>query len=80
MGEAGAREGPAAVKSWKQQKNVHALTVLRRIKCKLDGKDRWPGREREVKQSVADQVDEVIKQASSPDNLCQLYEGWSAWI
>ena len=57
-----------------QERNVHALTVLRRIKCKLDGKDRWPGRERETKQSVAEQVDTLVKQAIAVDNLCMVYE------
>ena len=66
-------------KGQKQERNVHALTVLRRIKCKLDGKDRWPGKEREIKQSVAEQVDTVIRQAVSPDNLCLMFEGWSSW-
>ena len=76
----GADVGPAVGKGWKQQKNTHALTVLRRIKCKLDGKDRWPGKERDAKQSVAEQVETTIKQACSLDNLSQLYEGWAAWI
>lgn len=64
----------------KQHRNTHALTVLRRIKCKLNGKDRWPGKERELKQSVAEQVETVIKHACSLDNLAELYEGWAAWI
>ena len=68
------------VKGPKQERNVHALTVLRRMKCKLDGKDRWPGKEREARQTVAEQVETVIKLAVSPDNLCQMYEGWSAWV
>jgi hypothetical protein len=68
------------VKGPKQERNVHALTVLRRMKCKLDGKDRWPGKERETRQTVAEQVETVIKLAVSPDNLCQMYEGWSAWV
>ena len=72
--------GVAAGKSWKQEKNVHALTVLRRIKCKLDGRDRWPGKERESKQSGAEQVEMVVKAATSIDNLAQLYEGWAAWV
>ena len=59
---------------------MHALTVLRRIKCKLDGRDRWPGKERETKQSVAEQVEMVCKAATSVDNLAQLYEGWAAWV
>lgn len=72
--------GPAANKTSKQERNTYALTVLRRIKCKLDGKDRWPGKERDTKQSVVEQVESVIKQACSIDNLCELYEGWAAWI
>lgn len=68
------------LKGPKQERNVHALTVLRRIKCKLDGKDKWPAKERETKQSVAEQVETVIKQACSPDHLCAMYEGWSAWV
>ena len=64
----------------KQERNLHALTVLRRIKCKLDGKDRWPGKERDTKQSVSEQVEAVIKQACSVDNLSMMYEGWSAWV
>ena len=70
----------ANVKGPKQERNVHALTVLRRIKCKLDGKDRWPGRERETRQSVSEQVESVIKQACSPENLSMMYEGWCAWV
>ena len=82
--------------------------VLRQIKCKLDGRDRWPanpntnlntdpedpnpnpdltliptrwpGKERETKQSVAEQVEMVCKAATSIDNLSQLYEGWAAWV
>ena len=64
----------------KQERNVHALTVLRRIKCKLDGRDKWPNKERESKQSVSEQVETVIKQACSPDHLCMMYEGWSGWV
>ena len=69
-----------AAKSWRQEKNVHALTVLRRVKCKLDGRDKWPGKEREAKQSVVEQVEMVIKQATSLDNMCLLYEGWAPWL
>lgn len=67
-------------RAFRQHKNTHALTVLRRIKCKLDGKDRWPGKERDTKHSIVEQVDSVIKQACSQDNLCLLFEGWSAWV
>ena len=80
MGAHATATNPSAVKGPKQERNIHALTVLRRIKCKLDGRDRWPGKERETKQSVAEQVEMVCKAATSVDNLAQLYEGWAAWV
>ncbi|KAI6701249.1 hypothetical protein NL676_015573 [Syzygium grande] len=57
-------------------KNAYALSVLRRIEMKLDGRD--IDETREV--STAEQVDYLIKQASSVDNLCNMYEGWTLWI
>lgn len=30
--------------------------------------------------SITDQVDRLIKQATSVDNLCNMYEGWTPWI
>lgn len=30
--------------------------------------------------SIAEQVDYLLKQASSVDNLCNMYEGWTPWI
>ncbi|KAI6701259.1 hypothetical protein NL676_015583 [Syzygium grande] len=57
-------------------KNAYALSVLRRIEMKLDGRD--IDETREV--STAEQVDYLIKQASSMDNLCNMYEGWTPWI
>lgn len=80
-GGSGSNGGAAAAgKTWKQEKNMHALMVLRQIKCKLDGRDRWPGKERETKQSVAEQVEMVCRAATSIENLSQLYEGWAAWV
>ncbi|XP_030522831.1 uncharacterized protein LOC115735623 [Rhodamnia argentea] len=57
-------------------KNAYALSVLRRIEMKLDGRD--IDETREV--STAEQVDYLIKQATSVDNLCNMYEGWTPWI
>ena len=39
-GGGGSGGGAVAGKTWKQKKNVHALAVLRQIKCKLDERDR----------------------------------------
>ncbi|CCK68465.1 phosphatidylinositol kinase-related protein kinase TOR1 KNAG_0B00160 [Huiozyma naganishii CBS 8797] len=53
-------------------RNARALLVLRRITDKLTGNDisRFKGLE------VADQVDKLLQQAMSIENLCQHYVGW----
>lgn len=43
---------------------------------KLDGRDVADNRAI----SVAEQVDYLLKQATSVDNLCNMYEGWTPWI
>lgn len=30
--------------------------------------------------SIEEQVDHLLKQAMSVDNLCNMYEGWTPWI
>ncbi|XP_021738520.1 serine/threonine-protein kinase SMG1-like [Chenopodium quinoa] len=57
-------------------KNAFAMSVLRRIEVKLDGRDISETREL----SIGEQVDYLLKQATSADNLCNMYEGWTAWI
>lgn len=57
-------------------KNAIAISVLRRIEMKLDGRDISENREL----SIGEQVDYLLKQATSADNLCNMYEGWTAWI
>ncbi|XP_075074220.1 uncharacterized protein LOC107823315 [Nicotiana tabacum] len=57
-------------------KNAYALSILRRVEMKLDGRDVADNREI----SVAEQVDYLLKQATSVDNLCNMYEGWTPWI
>ncbi|KNA03521.1 hypothetical protein SOVF_208360 [Spinacia oleracea] len=57
-------------------KNAFAISVLRRIEMKLDGRDISENREL----SIGEQVDYLLKQATSADNLCNMYEGWTAWI
>ena len=54
-----------------EEKNAFALSVLRRVKTKLDG------REPDVlrKASVPEQVDFIIREATNVDNLALLYEG-----
>lgn len=57
--------------------NLHAIKVLKRVKKKLEGKDEDCNSE--TKLTVKQQVDWLIKEATSVDNLCVLYEGWTAW-
>jgi phosphatidylinositol kinase/protein kinase (PI-3 family) len=30
--------------------------------------------------TIHEQVELVIQQATNPDLLCQMYEGWTSWI
>ncbi|CAL9022136.1 unnamed protein product [Prunus brigantina] len=57
-------------------KNPYAMSVLRRVEMKLDGRDIAENREI----SISEQVDYLLKQATSVDNLCNMYEGWTPWI
>lgn len=59
-----------------QERNSYAVSVWRRVKLKLEGRDP----ESAVRTSVADQVDRIIKEATSMDNLAVLYEGWTPWV
>uniref|UniRef100_A0A3Q3Q4X1 non-specific serine/threonine protein kinase n=1 Tax=Monopterus albus TaxID=43700 RepID=A0A3Q3Q4X1_MONAL len=59
-----------------QERNSYAVSVWKRVKAKLEGRDIDPSR----RMSVMEQVDFVIKEATNMDNLAQLYEGWTAWV
>lgn len=56
--------------------NEKALTVIRRVQDKLTGTD-FPDREDDLGAlDVSDQVQRLIVQATSVENLCQLFIGW----
>eukprot|EP00029_Vermamoeba_vermiformis_P005456 TRINITY_DN1900_c0_g1_i1.p1 TRINITY_DN1900_c0_g1~~TRINITY_DN1900_c0_g1_i1.p1 ORF type:complete len:1417 (-),score=481.57 TRINITY_DN1900_c0_g1_i1:105-4277(-) len=57
-------------------KNSTALTILKRVRDKLEGRDKSG----EKKWTIPEQVEWTIHEATSLDNLAQLYEGWTAWI
>ncbi|KAL0080268.1 hypothetical protein J3Q64DRAFT_1644429, partial [Phycomyces blakesleeanus] len=59
-----------------QRRNVHVLGIMRRIRTKLDGKDFGA----QHKMTVSEQVARTIDQATSIDNLCLMYEGWTSWV
>ncbi|KAL0019463.1 hypothetical protein WJX77_007420 [Trebouxia sp. C0004] len=75
-----------AMRSGLQQKEDGELQKARRIafasatlgvfQAKLFGKASLEHRCLDVEQHV----DQLLKQATSLDNLCQMYEGWTAWI
>jgi phosphatidylinositol kinase/protein kinase (PI-3 family) len=52
--------------------NESALKVLRRVQAKLTGRDFRPT----IELNVPTQVDKLIEQAHSLENLCVLYIGW----
>lgn len=58
-----------------EERNRRAIMVLNRVKDKLAGTDF-----RNVRAiDEATQVDLLIKQATSSENLCQCFIGWCAW-
>ncbi len=58
-------------------KNLYAINILKRIKSKLQGKDEHFSPN---KVTVEQQVSWVVQEATSVNNLCVLYEGWTPWI
>ena len=61
-----------------------AAAILRRFNAKLEGLTErsaayGEGR-RVVALSVEEQVEKLLLQASSTENLAQMYEGWTPWI
>ncbi|EDQ89940.1 uncharacterized protein MONBRDRAFT_16665, partial [Monosiga brevicollis MX1] len=54
--------------------NEKALTLMRRVKEKLDGMEF--GTQAHARITKVDQVERIIQQASDPRNLCQAYIGW----
>lgn len=60
----------------KAQRKAFAAATLETFQSKLFGHDVVRHSAMEVEQLV----DQVLRQATSLDNLCQMYEGWTAWI
>lgn len=53
-------------------RNERALFVYNRVKDKLTGRDIQPGQTF----GVTEQVERLIAQATSLENLCQCFSGW----
>ncbi|XP_017030494.1 serine/threonine-protein kinase Smg1 [Drosophila kikkawai] len=59
-----------------QKRNAYGVSVWKKIRMKLEGRDP-DGNQRST---VAEQVDYAIREAINPDNLAVLYEGWTPWV
>ncbi|KAJ0981745.1 hypothetical protein J5N97_010000 [Dioscorea zingiberensis] len=59
-----------------REMNTYALSVLRQIELKLEGRENDEFRS----MTISEQVDHLLRQATSIDNLCNMYEGWTPWI
>lgn len=68
--------GRSKGESSQPKQNSYAVTVWRRVRMKLEGRD--PDASKRM--SVEDQVDWMIKEATNKDNLAVLYEGWTPWV
>ncbi|CEP17686.1 hypothetical protein [Parasitella parasitica] len=66
-------QGPSIVKP---ASNNHVTKIMKRIRSKLEGVDFGV----QHKMSVSEQVARSIEQATSVDNLCMMYEGWTSWV
>ncbi|EQC27376.1 FKBP12-rapamycin complex-associated protein [Saprolegnia diclina VS20] len=65
--------GPEGAGAPREALNEKAVAVIRRVQAKLTGRDFDDCRE---PLSVSDQVQRLITQAASHENLCQCYIGW----
>lgn len=59
-----------------QERNAYAMSVWRRVKYKLEGRDPDPN----IRSTEKQQVDWTIMEATNVDNLALLYEGWTPWV
>jgi len=76
-GLVGGGEGPeeCEAEGRREQRNAYAVSVLKRVQQKMDGREREG-----AKMGVADQVALTIKDATSVEKLCEMYEGWTPWV
>ncbi|XP_041987435.1 serine/threonine-protein kinase SMG1 [Aricia agestis] len=57
-----------------EQRSATGASVWRRVRLKLEG------REHARRPAPRDQVEHLISEATSAENLCMMYEGWMAWV
>ena len=86
--------GDESVEESVEERNKYAVSILRRVKQKMDGRDRIDsfgiaggGGSGSAgagvgggKMTVQEQVDMTIKDATNIEKLCEMYEGWTPWV
>ncbi|XP_030381065.1 serine/threonine-protein kinase Smg1 [Scaptodrosophila lebanonensis] len=65
-----------ALNMHEQKRNAYGVSVWKKIRMKLEGRDP----DNNQRSLVAEQIDYVIREATNPDNLAVLYEGWTPWV
>eukprot|EP01113_Clastostelium_recurvatum_P038666 TRINITY_DN5809_c0_g1_i10.p1 TRINITY_DN5809_c0_g1~~TRINITY_DN5809_c0_g1_i10.p1 ORF type:complete len:4348 (-),score=882.14 TRINITY_DN5809_c0_g1_i10:23-13066(-) len=92
QGELKAPDHPRPAPSRHLARNAYALAILRRVRAKLDGRDKMMYKEDADAEgdragdgdrpafSVARQVEWLIQEATSTENLAAMYEGWTPWL
>ncbi|CAH2981536.1 unnamed protein product [Chilo suppressalis] len=55
-------------------RSAQGAGVWRRVRLKLEGRDTH------ARHAPHDQVEYIISEATSAENLCLMYEGWMAWV
>nr|CCA19764.1 phosphatidylinositol kinase putative [Albugo laibachii Nc14] len=64
-----------------EKHNRYGIQVMERIHSKLDGQvQSYPQGTLSAPMSVPEQAQWLIDEATSVDNLCEMYEGWTPWI
>eukprot|EP01083_Nonionella_stella_P219786 786922_1 len=67
-----------------EERSSYALSLIRRVAQKLDGhanaRAARAGGSAKKKLNVEEQVDFLICEATSKQNLSQMYEGWASWV
>lgn len=59
---------------------MQAVEHVRNIQLRLQGMIRTKGRPYSIALSVDGQINNIIEEAISVDNLCQMYLGWGAYL
>jgi serine/threonine-protein kinase SMG1 len=62
------------------RQRAYATAMLKKCIAKLEGKEGSGEGDKRRPLKVVQQVQALVRQASSLDNMCQMYEGWTAWI